>query len=148
MFLGFTVKMSSSHSGTNVARWLFNIENRFEYRYRYSQQSRIMLNYFSVFQTISGIHNQEYQIEYLLFLQFLKKLCHQHKVFSTGNTYSNLVPILNHIIGFHSFCKWGKQFFMPGLLDTLQFFRSIHVSVCMHYMLVIKICTITKNQSW
>ena len=96
-----------------------------------------MLNYPSVFRTIPGIHNQEYQIEILLFmlLQFLKKLCHKHGIFSTGNTYGNLVPILKHIIGFHSFCKWREQFFMPPFLNTsfnFFFLDRIRIDFLLH----------------
>ena len=52
-------------------------------------------------------------------LQLLKKLCHQHGILPSGNTYRNLVSFLYQLIIIDRLGKTAPDLFLEPLADTL-----------------------------
>ena len=124
------VQMPTPHSCTEIAGIVFYIINGikdigFKYGNRDLQQFCIGFNNGSVFRTIPRIHDQKDQFkrEFSMPLQFLKQLCHQHRIFSAGNTNCNPVIRLNQIIRIDCFCK-------PTENDTMKFFSQALFNFC------------------
>ena len=99
------IKVSSSHSCTKITWAVYDIFYDVEYiRFKYRQWNShhfcIMKNQFPIFFIISWIHNKEFKVKFYLsmLLNFLKKLCHNHRIFSTGNTDCNFITFLNQFI--------------------------------------------------
>ena len=129
--LGMRIQITTSHSRTKITGIILNfchcIKNiTFKNRKRNSQKLCIILNNLPVIRIIARIHYQKHQFKMNLpmALQLLKQLRHQHRVLTTWNTDSNLIPLLNQLILIQSLGKRSPDCLSERLDNTvLNLFR-------------------------
>ena len=124
-FLCVMIEMPSSHSRTQIARGLIYMEDclkniRFVNCNRNIQFSCVLFDHLAVFRAVSRIHHQEFHIKRKLVVQFqlLKQFCHQHRIFSTGDTDCDTVPFFNQFILIDGFCKFAPDGFAELFPDA------------------------------
>ena len=81
----------------------------------------IILNNLSVLRAVAWVHHQKYHFkrEFVMALQLLKKLRHQHGVLTTRDTDCHFIPFLDQLIFADCFRKTAPDCFAELLTDTL-----------------------------
>ena len=138
--LCFLIKIAAAHAGTQIARGFVHVVDGlkdlcFEDRDRNAEGVCILLDDQAVFAVVAGIHDKEHKIErkFVVTLQFLKKLRHQHGILSTGDAHGDFVIRLDKLILTDGFCKTGKQnpaeFAPDTVLDLLLAGKTISFAI-------------------
>ncbi len=134
--LCLAVKVAAAHPGTEVAGRFFNlidgIKNvRFEDCDRNSEHFGVFFDYHTVDIAVTRIHHQKGELEgiFIVALELLEKLGHQHGILAAGNADSDVVTLLEQIVGVDRLRKGSEQRFVEFFADAeLDVFLPVPVS--------------------
>ena len=108
---------------------------RFKDFNRNIQLFRIIFNDQAILFWISRIHDHKLHIkmDLRILMQFLKALCHQHRIFSARNTNRNPIPFFDQFIITYCLCKLWPDLFTICFNDaSFRFFRKLYGIIFFH----------------
>ena len=130
-----------------------NIENiGLENHDRNMEAFCVILDHLAVLRAVSRIHHQEFYIKRKLVVQFqlLKQFCHQHRIFSTGDTDCNAVSFFNQFILIDGFCKFAPDAFTELFTDgKFHILADVYLFLLLHRIQkpcnISQICPVAKG---
>ena len=135
-FLCLVVEIATAHAGAQIARGFFDAVHRIKdlrlkNRHRNSHEFRIVFNDLAVCFTVSRVHHKKDKLkrELVVTAQFLKQLCHQHRIFSAGDTDCDLVALFHKFILIDRLGKTAEQLLVETLANTLFYVRTALLDV-------------------